>query len=99
MANSVRFQIIAGPSREELFDALRLRHEGRKVTFTLVSADKISTLPLVLEVSVDEISSEDGSGESWILKLSNEKVIPGYSHYRGYFHSKDRRGSLSPERN
>jgi hypothetical protein len=73
--------IHAGPSREELFDALRLRHESRLVEFTVTDRkDKMRAV-------IDSIGVESGDGESWILEVSYRGV-----RLEGYYHSKRREG-------
>lgn len=71
-------QIIDGPSREELFDALRLRNEHRKVTFTVLQRGSNGGNPrtsgryIRLLAVINEITAEDGSGHSWCLKVRIE---------------------------
>lgn len=75
--NLEKCQIIDGPSREELFDALRLRNEHRKVTFTVLQRGNqgnpsISGRQIRLLAAINEITAEDGSGHSWCLKVRIE---------------------------
>lgn len=103
MTNTLQRQIIAGPSREELFDALRLRHEGRNVTVTL--EDRVRTAgnpqkslsmkrPITLRLYVDSIGVEDGiqCGNNWMLTLSNKDGC-----FKGYFNTTSREGWLMIE--
>ena len=57
--------ITNGPSREELFDGLRLFAEKREVGFNFVSNGRDITLPFIIQ----SIEVEDGSGHSWNLKM------------------------------
>jgi len=86
--------IIEGPSREELFDALRLRDECRQVTFTVVNRDgrenKLSTW-------VNGISAESGSGHCWELRLCDPKSSLGGGYFRAFLDTKTRQGWLRPE--
>jgi hypothetical protein len=90
--------LTAGPSREELFDALRLRHEGRTVIFKDRSWRYIATIRM--------IEGEDGSGDGWSMKGTT--VIepigrpPGCGpekplryHFVGYFNIAQRKGHLT----
>lgn len=55
-------ELTDGPSREGLFDALRLCHEGRTVIFYDRSWRYIAKISM--------IESEDGSGENWNINGS-----------------------------
>lgn len=65
-------EIVEGPSREELFDALRLRNEGRKVSLTISRQTKpgspFKLLDETFDVFVNGISVEDASGHKWLLR-------------------------------
>lgn len=95
MTNSdQRRGIIAGPSREELFDALRLRHEGRKVTFTVA---RVKLGSLSFEAQLDMLRPEDGGGNNWLFELSNHNIKPlGSSTLRGYINTTKREGWVEP---
>jgi hypothetical protein len=71
--NQEKIAIISGPSREELFDALRLRHEDRQVCFTIESPNSKICTKEIFNVKVDGIAIEDGSGNNWLLSLSNPR--------------------------
>jgi hypothetical protein len=92
-SQSLQRILVNGPSREELFDALRLRHEGRKVTFTDAHG-------LEYKASISAIEIEDGSGESWNLKGQASYqtvggiVRPMRFYFSGYFHTGRRKGHL-----
>lgn len=81
-----QIKINAGPSREELFDALRLRHEGRKVMFTVTSSSE------KMEAVIDSIGVESGCGESWLLETNYKGV-----RLEGWYHSKRREGFFRPK--
>ncbi|MCX6756140.1 MAG: hypothetical protein NTX85_02280 [Candidatus Nomurabacteria bacterium] len=63
---SQTIQILNGPSREELFDGLRLFAEKREVGFNLESNGREITLPFIMQ----SIEPEDGSGNSWNTKMN-----------------------------
>mgnify|MGYP001353434555 FL=1 len=101
MTNTAQRQITAGPSREELFDALRLRHESRTVTMTVENTVRTAgdphkslmmKLPRTFQVTVDSIGVEDGSGNNWLLTLSNKD-----GRFEGYFNTTRREGWLRPK--
>jgi len=76
-------EIEHGPSREKLFDALRLHHEGRTEPFTLPS-NAMRYLPGkvkdIKRCKVLGVEAEDGSGNSWLLKgtYSNGQRFTAY---------------------
>lgn len=92
-------KIINGPSREELFDALRLFDNRRSVVFTLrdVNTEEI----FELQCWVQGIELEDGSGHSWIVKLdalSANKAITvdaDCSPIYIYYHDTHRKGHVT----
>ncbi len=100
MTNTAQRQITAGPSREELFDALRLRHESRTVTMTVENTVRWAGDPhkrticriYNFQVTVDSIGVEDGSGNNWLLTLSNKD-----GRFEGYFNTTRREGWLRPK--
>lgn len=96
MTTPATFQITEGPSREELFDALRLRHETRKVTLTVESP--FHPQGIFFEVFVNGISIEDGSGNSWNLELYHmySKNPFGLQYFKAYFNTQRRKGVLTP---
>lgn len=84
-------QVYAGPSREDLFDALRLAHEGRQVTF-MVRDDYGH--PVNLKCGISMLELEDGSGKRFLLKLStkiNNRIVQSKS---AYFDTETRKGWL-----
>src|ERR1035437_2694047 len=101
----VRYEIEAGPSREELFDALRLRHEGRKVSFTVRnmiesgpgSEKFIKASKLVFHVQVNKLSIEDGSGNNWIFELYDQQgLLEQAQCLEGYINTTHREGWIKP---
>ncbi len=65
-------EISNGPSREELFDGLRLYFQQRLVPF-LVTKDGMEKYYAVI---INSIEAEDGSGQSWNLTFSvNSKFL------------------------
>lgn len=93
-------QITHGPSREELFDALRLFDEFRKVEFTLESSVRVSGTRKVPEIKCEaqimSLAAEDGSGNNWIFTARFRKVDGSYSSREGFFNTRDRKGFLRP---
>ena len=74
--------IIDGPSREELFDALRLVEERRELEFTFAVDDKLKQLHffnaynhpsccgvISLKALIGGIEPADDSGKSWNIKI------------------------------
>ncbi len=62
--------ITGGPSREELFDSLRLYNEHRYVVFELEpSHPSFHNWRVRLKGQIVEIGAEDGSGHSWCLSV------------------------------
>jgi len=90
-------QIVAGPSREDLFDGLRLRHEGRQIEMSLTTKHAV-TMPCShtkMSFCVDSIGIEDGSGHNWTLQLSyscGENILS----YKAYYNTKTRAGVIYP---
>ncbi|MCX6753421.1 MAG: hypothetical protein NTW62_03715 [Candidatus Nomurabacteria bacterium] len=60
-----RILITSGPSREELFDGLRLFAEKRTIDFIIEKNGQKTKLPLIIQ----GIEAEDGSGECWNIKF------------------------------
>jgi hypothetical protein len=91
--------IVAGPSREELFDALRLRHEDRTVRVTVeyrtrTAGDPQKSLAMdykrILEVSIDSIEFGNLKGHTWVLTLTDDDGLS----YDAYFDTERRQGWL-----
>lgn len=105
-SQSPRRQVVAGPSREELFDALRLRHEGRKVAFTVAPShitDRV--LPggrkfvpgnLMFHVGVGMLRPESGDGNNWLFELGDEHKSLGSTKLHGYINTTTRQGWVEP---
>ena len=100
------FVIEDGPSREQLFDALRLFNEHRIVTFTLrrrVDTDGSVTIggqKWDLSAQTLSIMAEDGSGHSWILQVrfKAEVDVLNTAPVQIYYHDTRRGGCVSRER-
>ncbi len=60
--------IASGPSREELFDCLRLFIEKRSTDFILVK-NKIKYLTPLIIAGIDAVDKDGEQGESWIIKF------------------------------
>lgn len=65
-------KIVNGPSREELFDGLRLYSEKRLIPF-IIKKDDVERWTAVV---ITSIQAEDGNGQSWNLTFSiNQKYL------------------------
>lgn len=93
MANidtGIVYEIVAGPSREDLFDALRLRHEKREVTFTV----KMGSEEVPLRGMINSISIEDGSGNCWLFILYCGSRPLTSQYFSGFLNTRKREGTL-----
>lgn len=81
------FEITKGPSREELFDALRLQHGGGKLPFTLHRLLKI-------DLAISGIERDGDGCNQWLLKLYDPSAEPalGAEHLEGAFNTTFRTG-------
>ncbi|MEI7451776.1 MAG: hypothetical protein WCK37_01080 [Candidatus Falkowbacteria bacterium] len=109
MSNTIL--IANGPSREELFDGLRLFTEKRVVNFIIEDNGRQMTLPAIMQ----GISPEDGSGQCWninflvdtkiFLNLNLTPDIRSKANKKGilaikvkaYYSTKLRRGAINCE--
>jgi len=76
MTNTVQYTITAGPSREDLFDSLRL---GTTVVFE--TTDTSSGKTINSKYKVYTIGIEDGSRQSWLVtfyEVYDKSVINAY---------------------
>lgn len=62
---SKTIQIVNGPSREELFDGLRLMSRNFLIPFCLKENENEKYVAVIMQM----IEAEDGSGESWNLRF------------------------------
>lgn len=69
MKKTNTINITNGPSREELFDGLRLSSEKRLVPFVIYNNGE----ERFVAVFINSIEAEDGSGQSWNLNISIDK--------------------------
>ena len=104
MTTNENREIIAGPSREDMFDALRLYEERRYVSFTVVKADAAQGISqrfrvegLTFGVRVRSIRTEDGSGESWLLSLHDKDGVFGSHYLDAHFNTTTRQGWIRPK--
>lgn len=82
-------KIVSGPSREELFDSLRLSRERRTVTFKFeISPKKM----LRITAQVRSIGAEDGSGQSWCIIVDDPDRAFGRTSVEGYYRTDSRKG-------
>lgn len=85
-------QIVDGPAKYELFAGLGDYNRGRYVKLTVVYKGRRQEI----EVRVDSIGIEDGSGESWMVTFSFH-ALPLFADTRhtrltGYYSTKKRGG-------
>ena len=94
--------ITSGPSREELFDGLRLFAEKRVIGFTIENNGRQMT-PVVL---MQGIEPEDGGGQSWNIKfLISEGFVgkaanplnPQSKLVKAYYSTRTRKGTITVE--
>ena len=100
-------KIVNGPSKFDLMLALfdSCSKSGyRRVTFNYIKGDEIDPknghkicygLSLPIEVLINEVGKEDGSGESWMFKGTIEALEQNRLktvQVRGYFHTQHRNG-------
>lgn len=85
-------KIVSGPSREEMFDSLRLFKERRRVEFVLDDSrnSQFSTF-----CSIVSIQAEDGSGQSWNLDGYAEDGL----RFQAYYRTDKRTGIWRPKTN
>lgn len=97
-AEGEQLNIIAGPSREGLFDALRLAHEQRAALFqtrTRVETRGITSYrELDLGVHIDGLRREDGSGYRWLFVGTAYAGEHEWYKVEGYLDTKARRGFI-----
>lgn len=100
MATTQMFQIVSGPSREELFDCLRLRHEGRTIRIRVVNMYDQNKPRRFIEVDmvIDGISIEGDSGNSWFIEFYDSKKLLGGEHFIGFLSTKTRAGHIKAGR-
>jgi hypothetical protein len=77
----ITITITNGPSREELFDGLRLFAEKRAVPFTLEDKRK----EILFTAYIIGIEVVDKKGEWWNLKLRIRKSFVALNHEDDYF--------------
>lgn len=72
-----KIEITNGPSREELFDGLRLFSEKRLIPFIIKNNNYMERWVAVI---ITSIQAEDGSGQSWNLTfaIGKEFISPDY---------------------
>ncbi len=108
--DSSKRQVVAGPSREELFDSLRLSTatEGRRVAFTVAPSHitgrnleggrKFVPGNLMFYAVVSMLRPEDGSGNNWLFELRDyhHSLGTGFDRLRGYINTTRRTGWVEP---
>lgn len=102
MTTTTLRNILSGPSREDLFDALRLRHEGKQVTFTVAPETqppanaRVKFHDLTFKAQVNQLGIEDGSGNNWVFKLYDRHGVLGSQYLEGYMNTTRRTGWVRP---
>lgn len=85
-----RISIFGGPSREELFDALRLMAENRKVVF-VIKDDTGKRVDMLSGISM--LRPEDGSGNHWLFEM-HTTINNSIQRGSGYIDTRTRTGYL-----
>lgn len=85
-------EITDGPSREDLFDALRLGPEKATIDITI----KIKRIKRTVNFWVNGLEREDGSQQSWIIKVHDPlgALVRGRHNFEGYLNTRTREGHL-----
>ena len=97
-SNDSQFKIVAGPPLRDILLALELRHEGREITFGIERpSDTLPHEQTTIDVKVDHIGIEDGSGNNWLLKLSFDRYylfgeLVGGRPFGAYYNTNRREG-------
>ena len=84
-----RFTIIDGPSLDGMLNSLKLS-EGpyrRPVQFTFLDEERGEKTTITAQI--ESIGREDGTGESFFLKL---QLVDKNVHLKGYYNSRTRKG-------
>ncbi len=86
------YAIVSGPSREELFDALRLSEENRKVklVITYCKPGEVGAEVEIL-VYIDQIGRANNFGSAWVFHatLGDQPLI-------GSYNTQKRLGTIAP---
>lgn len=89
------FEIVNGPSKEELFNACMHYADDNADTANifdiLVSPDTKATHK---SLAVDSITHEDGSGESFVLR-GDCSIDNSFHRFKGYYRTDTRKGFLN----
>jgi hypothetical protein len=82
-------KIVNGPGKWDLMLALfhGCSSDPNLVLVTLESGE-------LLQLRINEVSREDGSGESWNLEGFTARGMGTEDHFSAYFNTRDRRGVL-----
>ena len=88
---SITHEIVSGPSREEMFDSLRLFKKKMPVE---ISYRGENNRVEKIKVQINQIAAEDGSGDSWICRGYNSEAIAtcNHSYIEFHFHTQTRKG-------
>ncbi|TSC70983.1 MAG: hypothetical protein G01um101449_228 [Parcubacteria group bacterium Gr01-1014_49] len=93
-------QIVGGPSKEELFEALRLRIEEETALFKIRLESESQLTPAgEFHLMVESISLlDDGKGSNWALKLLEPSGKLGSQYLEAQFDTNTSEGWLRPIR-
>ena len=87
-----QWEIIGGPSREELFDAIRLQERGLEVTFFVCIPPNG---PQPMKTKVFGIVAKEKDGESWFIEHDLlPSVFKRSSKSRILFNTRTRKGAM-----
>lgn len=95
---SIGKKIVDGPSREELFDSLRLGTGEIGFVFEQNALKGSMVKPVKLTGRILGITLEDGSSQSWMLDFLANKIdgrpLKGSTNLRLYFQTTRREGCV-----
>lgn len=93
MTKVEQLRVMDGPSREELFDALRLRHEQRTIVFKLKHPGAPGVLRPMSAIIIG-ITAESDNGHYW--NVTGTFVTPGHiAPFDMFYRTNDRNGILN----
>lgn len=95
-------KVVDGPSREEMFDSLRLaRSTDTAVEFSFRPRNDEQATPIVVRGRILRIELEDGSGQSWNIvfrpdELVGHGMMPAEPYLPIYYRTDQRSGGIVP---
>ncbi len=91
------YEIVSGPTQDQLFDCLRNWRQGRCENFWLRKKGSRIVLPATV-VGINVLSFEDPSNNKWHIKLFDEAGRLGSRLLDGYYDSAKHTGNVQPLR-